>query len=101
MKTLRLQFSNVNGPIFPSDEMTGDPETGIKVIDNSRELGLLNLECHLAYVVYCTLKEKGKVELLEEQKREVFIVLTEIKEKLNEINDGSFVVEDLISDEDF
>lgn len=99
MKTLKLQFVGVKGPILPSDEMTGDPETGIEVIDNDRQIALLNLECTLAYLVYCTLKEKGKVESLKQQKREVLTIVADIKERLNEINDGSFVVEDLISDE--
>ena len=101
MKTLKLQFVGVKGPILPADEMTGDPETGIKVVDNDREIALANLECGLAYLVYCTFKEKDKLELLKQQKEEVFRILKEIKERLNEINDGSFVVEDMISEKDF
>ena len=38
MKTLKLQFVGVKGPVLPADEMTGDPETGIKVVDNDREI---------------------------------------------------------------
>lgn len=98
MKKVQLIFDSVKGPIFPSDSATGEPETGIAVIDNDDVLPNINLECSLTIMVYNTLKDHGvDQESLNKYKKDILELIRLIKERLNKINDGSYEVDDLVT----
>ena len=99
-KTVRLMLDYMQGPIWISDVETGEPLTGIKTVDNDEILTKLNLECSELYNSCYEFNTHGKSCWFDEYKLKnikvvLLSLLNQIKARLNEINDGSFVVEDL------
>ncbi len=97
MKKVLLVLDPVNGAIYPSESDTGNPLTGIDIIDNAEYLSSLNLECSLAILAYEIVKEKGDPSHLQECKEGILNLVEQLKVRLNEINDGSFEVVDNIT----
>ncbi len=99
-QTIKIQLDYLQGPIWISDVETGQPLTGISIIDNDKKLQEINFEISNLYSGYYEFdshdqpcwfnKEKEK-----EDKFKMLSLLNKLNERLNEINDGSFVVEDL------
>lgn len=99
-KVVRLQLDYLQGPIWISDVQTGEPLTGIPIIDRDPILPKLNLECSELYSSLYEFdshdqpcwfnheKEKAEKEIMLD-------LIAQIKARLEEVNDGSFVVEDL------
>ena len=102
-QVIKIQLDYLQGPIWMSDIETGEPLTGIEVIDNdpvlrepNRRVGQMfssyyefdthNVPCWFDYE-----KEKAEKEIMLD-------LIAQIVARLNEINDGSFVVEDLESE---
>ena len=101
-KQLVLRFDGANGPIYPSDGATGEPETGIAVVDNDRYLAMLNLECGLNILAYLGAIDgsaNAPSEALLELKNEILDGIRLIKALLDELNDGTFEVVDLVTPE--
>ena len=97
-------FDYLQGPIWTSDIETEDPLTGIDIIDEDKVLPKLSLKCSELYSgCYefdvdnhpCIFnKEKAK-----KNKKEILELLTKIKTRLEDIDDGFYYVEDLATNE--
>lgn len=101
---VKLMFDYLQGPIWTSDVETGEPLTGIDVIDDDKVLPKLNLRCSELYSECyefdtdnqpCTFNK----ETAKKNKKEILELLAKIKARLEEINDGTFYVEDLATKE--
>lgn len=96
---LKIQLDYLQGPIWISDVETGEPLTGIEVVDNDPILKGLNFKAGQMFSAYYEFashdvpcwfnheKEKAEKDIMLD-------LITQIIARLNEINDGSFVVED-------
>ena len=99
-KTVRLMLDYMQGPIWISDVETGEPLTGIDIVDNDKILKKLNLACCKLYNYCYEFNAHGSLCRFDEQKlkskkNDLISLLSQIKARLNEINDGSFTIEDL------
>ncbi len=102
-KTVELQLDFMQGPIWISNTRTGEPLTGIDIVDTDEKIRELNKKISEMYDEYyefdshdmpCYFNE-------EKEKKEKYIMLSLLKQlndRLAEINDGSFVVKDYITD---
>lgn len=103
-ETVKLMFDYLQGPIWASDAETGEPLTGIDIIDRDKTLTELNLRCSELYsecYEFDTDNQPCKFnkKLAEKNKKEILDLLARIKTRLEEINDGSFWVLDLATKE--
>lgn len=97
-KTIMIALDYLAGPIWDSDIQTGEPLTGIDVIDSDEELIQLNLKISDLYCSYYEFNSHDQpCWFNEEQKYKDRFIMLDLLEKLvsrlNEINDGSYVVE--------
>lgn len=102
-RTVKIMLDYLQGPIWISDVETGEPMTGIAIIDNDPVLPALNKECGMLFSdcyefdthdTACWFnKEK---ELANRDK--MLTLINQIKFRLEEINDGSFVIDDCESE---
>lgn len=102
-QVIRIQFDYLQGPIWMSDIETGEPLTGIELIDNDPELREPNRRAGQMFSSYYEFNSHNMPCWFnhEKEKAEKGIMLdliTQIVTRLNEINDGSFVIEDLESE---
>ena len=98
-QVIRIRLDYLQGPIWMSDIDTGEPLTGIEVIDNDLEIREPNRRAGQMFSSYYEFdthdvpcwfnheKEKAEKEIMID-------LITQIVARLNEINDGSFVIED-------
>lgn len=97
---VRIQLDFNQGPIWISDVETGQPITGIDIIDNDEELRKINLEISTLYSSYYEFDSHEQACWFneEQEKKDKFKMLSLLKQlldRLDELNDGSFIVEDL------
>ncbi|MDO4680676.1 MAG: RNA helicase [Aerococcus sp.] len=101
MKTLRIMLDFTEGPLWKDfyDMDTKELCTGIEVVDNDEELQKLNDEIQDLYGSYykfdyhdlpCYFDEEQE----KKDKDKMLFLLGKLKDRLNEINDGSFVIDD-------
>lgn len=100
MQTVKIMLDFLNGPIWMSDCQTGKPETGIAVIDNDEKLREINYEISLMFDSYYEFDSHDQACWFNEEqekadKQKMLDLLGRLNARLAEINDGSFVVEDL------
>jgi len=105
MKTLKLELDFLIGPIVKDVFSTSKNKlvTGVEVIDNDLELNELNEKASALYSsfyefdedVACRFNSKIAKEHLDELKE----LITKIKNRLNILNDGSFELSDMITDQ--
>ena len=98
-QVIRIRLDYLQGPIWMSDIDTGEPLTGIEVIDNDLEIreptrragqmfsSYYEFDTHDVPCWFNHEKEKAEQEIMLD-------LITQIVARLNEINDGSFVIED-------
>ena len=96
---IRIQLDFLQGPIWISDVETGQPITGIDVIDNDEKLRKINYEISTLYSSYYEFDSHDQAcwfneEQEKKDKEKMISLLKQLIDRLNEINDGSFVVED-------
>ncbi len=99
-ETVRILLDFRQGPIWISDFNTGEPITGVDVVDNDKIIREINYKISHLYDSYYEFdshdmpcwfnKEQEKAD-----KSKMLELLKQLNDRLNEINDGSFVVEDL------
>ena len=99
MKTIRIMLDFIQGPVWLSDFDTGEPMTGIPVVDNDPIVRELNYACADLFNSYYEFNSHDQACWfdLERQKADKEIMLdmiTRLIDRLNEINDGSYVIED-------
>ena len=97
-------FDFLQGPIWISDIETGEPLTGIDIIDDDKVLPELNLKCSELYSECYEFDVDNQPcifnkETAKKNKKEILELLTKIKTRLDDINDGSFYIEDLATEE--
>lgn len=100
MKTVKLMLDYLQGPIWISDTDTGEPMTGIDIVDTDMELPKLNLECCELYSSCYEFDSHNQIcwfnkEKLLNNKKRILYLLDTIKKRLDFINDGSYVVDDM------
>lgn len=100
LQTIKIMLEYLQGPIWLSDAETGEPITGIAIVDTDSIVKELNYKCSELYNSYYEFdshdeacwfnaeKEKADKEIMLE-------MISKLITRLNEINDGSFIVEDL------
>lgn len=96
-EVVRIQLDFLQGPNWISDIETGEPFTGIDIIDNDEIIRELN---HKAGDMFSSYYEIDSHDLLvwfnlEKEKEIMLDLITRLIARLNEINDGSYVIEDL------
>jgi len=99
IKKIKLMLDYMQGPIWISDVETGEPLTGISIVDSDCILPNLNKQCCELYSNCYEFNTHEKAcyfnkERAMESKDRLIYLIEQIKNRLSEINDGSFVVED-------
>ena len=100
---IRIQLDFLQGPIWISDVETGQPMTGIDIIDNDEKLRKINYEISTLYNSYYELDSLEQAcwfneEQEKKDKSKMLSLLKQLNDRLNELNDGSFIVEDYETD---
>lgn len=100
MKTVKIMLDYLQGPIWTSDVETGRPDTGIATVDGDEQLRKINYEISDLYSSYYEFDSHGQACWFDEgrekaDKQKMLDLLGKLNARLAEINDGSFVVEDL------
>ena len=96
---VRIQLDFNQGPIWISDVETGQPMTGIDIIDNDEKLQKINFEISTLYSSYYEFDSHEQECWFNEEKEKkdkfkMLSLLKQLLDRLSEINDGSFIVED-------
>ena len=106
MKRIKLEFDFLSGPITKDvfDPKTKKLVTGVTVIDSDSALETLNAKVSRLFSGCYDFEVGGQPcvfnkETAKKSKSEILGVLAEINKRLAEINDGSFVVDDLATKE--
>lgn len=99
MKTVRIMLDYLQGPIWTSDPEIGRSETGIETVDNDEKIRKLNYDIQDMYDSYYEFDSHGEACWFnEEQERadkdKMLSLLGRLNARLDEGNDGSFVVDD-------
>ena len=96
---VKIQLDFLQGPIWISDVATGQSMTGIDVIDNDEKLRKINYEISTLYSSYYEFDSHDQAcwfneEQEKKDKEKMISLLKQLIDRLNELNDGSFLVED-------
>lgn len=100
METITIKLDFGNGPIWKEcvDLETGELSTGVDVIDEDNELRELDEMAQDIYIALYKYDDDGSLTFDEaresEVKYELVDIIARIKSRLEQINDGSFIVED-------
>ena len=102
-ETIKIMLDYLQGPIWMSDSETGEPITGIEIIDTDPLIKELNLKCSELYNGYFEFDSHDQPcwfnhEKEKAEKNIMLDLISQIKKRLEEINDGSFIIEDLETD---
>ena len=97
---IRIMLDIFNGPIWMSDPDTGFPDTGIEVVDNDELIRKLNYEIGYMYDGYYENDSHDmpvwfNFEQEKKDKEKMLSLLKQLIDRLNELNDGSYFIEDL------
>ena len=100
---IKIQLDYLQGPIWISDVATGEPLTGISIIDNDVILKDLNYRAAQLYSSYFEFNTQGvscrfNHEQEKADKNIMLDLIAKLIDRLNEINDGSFVIHDFETD---
>ena len=105
MKTLKLELDFLIGPIV-KDVFSASKNklvTGVEVIDNDLELNELNEKASALYSSFYEFDEdeacRFNSTIAKEHLVELKELITKIKTRLNILNDGSFELSDMITDQ--
>lgn len=105
MKTLKLELDFLIGPIV-KDVFSASKNklvTGVEVIDNDLELNELNEKASALYSSFYEFDEdeacRFNSTIAKEHLDELKELIIKIKNRLNILNDGSFELSDMITDQ--
>lgn len=105
MKTVKILLDFLAGPIWKPyfNSKTNQDSTGVDVVDNDEEVAKLNDEIQDMFFSYYHFDYKGQACYFDKDqerndKNKMLELLHRLKERLNEINDGSFTIEDMETD---
>ena len=99
-----LMLDYLQGPIWTSNIETGEPFTEVDIVNEDPIVRELNRKCGQMYSSYYYFDHKDLPCYFdkEAQKREKEIMLdliAKLTARLEEINDGSYVIKDLLTDD--
>lgn len=104
-KELRIQFDYLHGPIWKDiyNPVTREWSTGINIIDKDNALNILNDEAEREYSSLYKFDDYGIPHFdnaaYQDRKKTLLSKISEIIARANLINDGSFIINDLASEE--
>ncbi|MDO4680674.1 MAG: RNA helicase [Aerococcus sp.] len=98
-KVVTILLDIWDGPIWGCtyDEKTGKYDYEIRKIDEDKKLMSLHQQIQDLYSSYYTFTDKEVITHEEQEKKDkdkMLSLLGKLKDRLNEINDGSFVIDD-------
>lgn len=98
-QTVVLQLDFRQGPLWISDFSTGTPQTGISVIDTDEQVRKLNYEIQDLYDSYYEFDSHGQAVWFNEEqekrdKSKMLDLFARLNARLDQINDGTFTVDD-------
>ncbi len=105
MKTLKLELDFLIGPIVKDVYIASKNKlvTGVEVIDNDLELNESNEKACALYSSFYEFDEdeacRFNSTIAKEHLDELKELITKIKNRLNILNDGSFELSDMITDQ--
>ena len=106
MIKIKLMFDYNEGPIWPNhiDPYTFERSTGVDLIDNDKMIKDLSVKMSNMYSDYYTFDTddspcKFDLEKQRKEKGIMLDLLSKLKNRLNELNDGTFEVDDHITNE--
>lgn len=96
---IKLQFDFLHGPIWPNKfSASNGLATGVVAVDSDLALNVLNTAGQDLYSSLFSFDKKGSCTFNELKfnaiKKDLLSIVQTIKERLNAINDGSFIVID-------
>lgn len=96
---ISIKLDYLQGPIWISDVKTGQPMTGIDIIDNDAEIIFINHKISLLYSSFYEFDTNGKgcvfnLEKEKQNKNKLLELLSKLLKRLYEINDGSYEIND-------
>lgn len=96
--TIRLDY--LQGAIWISDQETGQPITGIDIVDNDKMLSKINYKISDLYSSYYEFDSHNQPcwfnkEQEKKDKDKMLSLLHKLIDRLNGINDGTFEIDDL------
>jgi hypothetical protein len=99
MKTLKIMLDYLFGPLWRDTLVDGEVRTGIPVVDGDELLWAINDEISEIYCSYYEFDSHGQAcwfneEQEKKDKARMLELLGKLNTRLDEINDGSFVVDD-------
>lgn len=101
-EVVELKLDYMQGPIWISDVETGEPLTGIDIIDNDLVVKDLNYKIFSIYSSFYEYDSFGvplrlKEDVVESEKDNFLNLVKKLYDRLNLINDGSYEVIDKIT----
>ena len=106
MIKIKIQLDFNNGPIWGNyyDENTNLIKTGIDLIDNNDSIQELNKEIQNKYSSYYEFNSHDQAcwfneEKEKNEKEEMLALLNKLIEEISSVNDGSFEITDIITNE--
>ena len=105
MKTIKIMLDFLAGPIWKPyyNSKTHEDSTGVDVVDHDKEIAKLNDEIQDMFFSYYYFDYKGQACYFDfEQERadkdKMLELLQRLNNRLAELNDGSFIVDDQETD---
>ena len=102
MRKIELRLDYLQGAVWTSDIESGEPLTGILIVDKDSVVIEINYQMANMYTAYYEFDSHGQAcwfnkEKQIQEKPKMLELLSRLKKRLDEITDGSYVVEDFIS----
>lgn len=99
MRKVKLMFEFEHGPIWNFNPFTGQLTTGIEAVDNDPDLVVWNNRCQFLYDECYEFNSHNRgcyfnYLTLVNHKQKLLRLLTNIKQRLMELNHGDFILED-------
>jgi len=101
MKVIKIMLDFISGPLWKDiyDEKREELVTGVDVVDNDRYVQELNDEIQDLYSSYYKINYKDQPVYFDKEqekkdKDKMLDLLNQLNKRLDELNDGSFVVDD-------
>lgn len=105
MRIIKLEFDFLVGPIIKDVYSASKNKlvTGVDVIDNDEDLEALNEKASSLFSSFYEFDKDNLCNfnncLAREHSNELIDLINRIKSRLNDLNDGSFVINDLATDQ--
>ena len=101
-----IKLDYLQWPIWINDQETGQPMTGVKIVNNDEHPRKINYEMSFLYSNYYEFDSHDRSSCSNEEqekkdKDKMLFLLKQLNDRLNEFNNGSFEIEDLETHQEF